>query len=76
MNLLNINPDKYDFPKTEAKEKKPGEKDLNTMVLERYADLLEVREKNKGKEGFVAKTDAELEKDARDKSAENHEQNL
>ena len=36
-------------------------------MLERYADLLESREKNKGKEGFVAKTDAELEKDARDR---------
>ena len=37
------------------------------MTLERYADLLDVREKNKGKEGFVAKTDEELEKDAREK---------
>ncbi|MFM9909056.1 MAG: carboxy terminal-processing peptidase, partial [Chitinophagaceae bacterium] len=30
-----------------------------------YGDLLENREKNKGTEGFVAKTDAELEKEAR-----------
>ena len=36
------------------------------MVLERYADLLETREKNKGTEGFVVKTDAELEKEARE----------
>ncbi len=37
------------------------------MTLERYSDLLDIREKNKGKEGFVVKTDEELEKDARDK---------
>ena len=37
------------------------------MTLERYSDLLDIREKNKGKEGFVVKTDAELEKDAREK---------
>ncbi len=35
--------------------------------MERYADLLDIREKNKGKEGFVVKTDAELEKEAREK---------
>ncbi|MEJ0101123.1 MAG: carboxy terminal-processing peptidase [Bacteroidota bacterium] len=37
------------------------------MVLEKYSDLLEAREKNKGKEGFVVKTDEQLEKDARAK---------
>ena len=37
------------------------------MTLERYIDLLDIREKNKGKEGFVVKTDEELEKDAREK---------
>jgi carboxyl-terminal processing protease len=37
---------------------------LKFMTLERYADLLDIREKNKGKEGFVAKTDEELEKEA------------
>ena len=37
------------------------------MVLERYADLLDTQEKNKGKEGFTVKTNQELEKDARSK---------
>jgi carboxyl-terminal processing protease len=40
---------------------------MKYLTLERYSDLLDVREKNKGKEGFVVKTDAELESDARDK---------
>ena len=42
-------------------------KKLKYLTLERYSDMLDTREKNKGKEGFVAKTDAELEKDAREK---------
>lgn len=42
-------------------------KRLKYLALDRYADLLEARDKNKGKEGFVVKTDAELEKEARDK---------
>jgi carboxyl-terminal processing protease len=42
-------------------------KRLKYLTLDRYADLLEAREKNKGKEGFVVKTDVELEKEAREK---------
>ncbi len=42
-------------------------KKMKFMTLERYIDLLDTREKNKGKEGFVVRTDEELEKDARDK---------
>jgi carboxyl-terminal processing protease len=37
------------------------------MALERYADLLDARETNKSTQGFVVKTDAELEKEARNK---------
>ena len=40
---------------------------MKFLVLERYADLREQREKNKGKEGYVAKTDADLEKEARER---------
>ena len=40
------------------------------MVLERYADLLDIQEKGKGKEGYVAKTNPELEKEARTKCNE------
>jgi carboxyl-terminal processing protease len=40
---------------------------MKYMTLDRYVDLLDTREKNKGKDGFVVKTDAELEKEAREK---------
>ncbi|MBC7850260.1 MAG: carboxy terminal-processing peptidase [Chitinophagaceae bacterium] len=63
----NLNPDEYDFPKTEAERKETWRKRLKYLVLDRYADLLENREKNKGTEGFVVKTDAELEKEARER---------
>jgi carboxyl-terminal processing protease len=38
-------------------------------VLERYADLVDAQQANKGKEGFVAKTNEQLEKDARDRAS-------
>ena len=50
-----------------AEIKERWRKKIKYMTLERYSDLLDIREKNKGKEGFVVKTDEELEKDAREK---------
>lgn len=64
---VNLDAEKMDFPATEAERKDRWRKKVKFMTLERYADLLETREKNKGKEGFVVKTDTELEKEARDK---------
>jgi carboxyl-terminal processing protease len=55
----------YAGSSTEIKER--WRKKIKFLTLERYTDLLDVREKNKGKEGFVVKTDAELEKEAREK---------
>jgi carboxyl-terminal processing protease len=49
------------------KEKNAGEKKLKYLTLERYVESLDIREKNKGKEGFVVKSDEELEKEAREK---------
>src|SRR5690349_1797862 len=63
----NFDTEKIGFPKTDAERKERWRKKMKFMTLERYTDLLDVREKNKGKEGFVVKTDAELEKDAREK---------
>ena len=57
---------KYATASEEIKER--WRKKLKYMTLERYADLLDTREKNKGKEGFVVKTDTELEKEAREKT--------
>lgn len=59
--------DKLNYALADAERKDRWRKKLKYMTLERFSDLLDVREKNKGKEGFVVKTDAELEKDARDK---------
>ena len=44
------------------KEKDRWRKKLKYLTLERYTDLLDTREKTKEREGFVAKSDAELEK--------------
>lgn len=63
----NFNVDEIDFPKNEADRKEAWRKRLKSLVLDRYADLLEAREKNKGKDSVQVKTDAELEKDARDR---------
>ncbi len=59
--------DKLSYSASEAEKKDRWRKKLKYMALERYTDLLDTREKNKGKEGFVVKTNEELEKDARDK---------
>jgi carboxyl-terminal processing protease len=59
--------DKLNYATSSSELKERWRKKLKFMALERYSDLLDTREKNKGKEGFVAKTDADLEKEARDK---------
>ncbi|MGZ8557504.1 MAG: PDZ domain-containing protein, partial [Chitinophagaceae bacterium] len=59
--------DKLGYATNAAEIKERWRKKIKFLTLERYADLLDIRVKNKGKEGFVVKTDAELEKDARDK---------
>ena len=60
--------DKLNYTSSAAEMKERWRKKLKYMTLERYADLLDSREKNKGKEGFVSKTDEELEKEAREKT--------
>lgn len=58
-------PDKRDFPANEAERKDFWRKRLKYMVLDRYVDLQEAQEKNKGKAGFTVRTNEEMEKDAR-----------
>ena len=60
--------EKLKYAANSAEIKERWRKKLKYMTLERYSDLLDVREKNKGKEDFVVKTDTELEKDAREKT--------
>lgn len=64
---VSLDPDKMDYAATDAERRDRWRKKIKFMTLERYVDLLEVREKNKGKDKFVVKTDAELEQEARDK---------
>ena len=58
---------KLQFAKTEAQRKESWRKKLKYLTLDRFVELQDIREKNKGKDGFVVKTDADLEKEAREK---------
>jgi carboxyl-terminal processing protease len=58
---------KINFPSSDTERKERWRKRLKYLVLQRYVDLLDSRESNKGKEGFTVKTDTELEKEAREK---------
>ncbi|MDX2048003.1 MAG: carboxy terminal-processing peptidase [Chitinophagaceae bacterium] len=62
-----IDPEKLNYTSSETQRADAWRKKIKYLTLERYADLLDTREKNKGTEGFVVKTDAELEKEAREK---------
>ena len=62
---VNQNYDKLDFPKDDAERKEAWRKRLKFLALERYSDLLEAQETNKGKKDFVARSKEDLEKDAR-----------
>ena len=57
--------DKRTFSKTEAERYDYGRKRLKYLVLSRYSDLVDEREKNAGKAGYVAKADTTLEREAR-----------
>ena len=59
--------DKKAFPATDVVRRDEWRRYLKYLTLQRYADLMDSRESNKGKEGAVNKSDAELEKEARDK---------
>ena len=58
---------KIDFATGQAERREMWRKRLKYMVLDRYVELLDIQEKNKGKQGYTVKTNAELEKEAREK---------
>ena len=64
---VNFDTDDLNYPATAEDKKEAWRKRMKFLVLERYADLREQREKNKGKEGQVAKSDTDLEKEARER---------
>jgi carboxyl-terminal processing protease len=64
---INLDADKLEIPESARERKERWRKKLKFMTLERYSDLIDTREKNKGKEGFIVKSDVDLEKEAREK---------
>ena len=61
----NLNGDSIPWSKNEDERKTYWNKRLKYATLVRYADALDLREKNKGKKDFVAKADTTLEREAR-----------
>ena len=64
---VNFNPDQINYPANEEEKKEAWRKRMKYLVLERYADLVDAREKNKGKDSIKVKSDVDLEKEARDR---------
>jgi carboxyl-terminal processing protease len=64
---LLADPDKINFPATEADRREFWRKWLKYQALERFVDLQDIREKNKDNKDFKVKSDAELEAEAREK---------
>lgn len=60
--------EKLDYADDSAEIRERWRKKLKYLSLERYSSSLEERDKNKDKKDFKVRTDAELEKDARDKT--------
>ena len=60
-----LNTDKLRYPKDEVERAKRWEMLLKYRTIERYASLIDEREKNKGKEKFVIKNDSTLEAESR-----------
>ena len=65
---FNQNYDEVKFPATDADRREAWRKRLKFLTLERYSDLLDQQEANKGQKDFVARSNADIEKDARDRS--------
>lgn len=64
---VQLDGDKLQYPANDQERRERWRKKMKLYTLERFVDLQETREKNKGQKDFVVKTDAELEKDARAK---------
>ena len=64
----NQNYDEVKFPVTDADRKEAWRKRMKFLTLERYSDLLDQQEANKGQKDFVVRSNADVEKDARDRS--------
>jgi carboxyl-terminal processing protease len=65
---VNLDYEKLDYPANIAGQREEIRKKLKYLTLEKYADLLDQQEAAKGKAGYVAKTNEQIEKEARDKT--------
>ncbi|MEN9685554.1 MAG: hypothetical protein RLZZ28_1340 [Bacteroidota bacterium] len=59
--------DKLAYLSGEAERKERWRKKLKYFALERYVDMQEQREKNKGQKDFILKADSTLERESREK---------
>ncbi|HEV2353873.1 MAG TPA: carboxy terminal-processing peptidase [Puia sp.] len=64
----NQNFDKLSYPHSEADRREAWRKQLKYLALVRYADMVDNQESSKKSPGSVTRPDAQLEKDARDKT--------
>lgn len=60
-------PDKIEFATSADARREVWRKKVKLMVLEKFADLQDTREKDKLKPGYTPRSDADLEKEAREK---------
>ena len=65
---FNQNYDELKFPTSDVERREAWRKRLKYLTLERYSDLLDQQDANKGKPNFVARSNEDLEKDARARS--------
>ena len=63
-----MDPDKIDFPKDEAERLDTWRKRLKFIVLDKFIDMQDEREKNKDKKDYKIKADSTLEREAREKT--------
>jgi carboxyl-terminal processing protease len=70
------NPEKREFSKNEAERRDIWNKRIKYLFLDKYVDLLENQEKNKTTKDFVAKTNEELEKMAKERITKVLEKNF
>lgn len=63
---VQLDREKLDYPTSEADRKEIWRKRLKFLTLTRYSNMLDDREKNKGKADFKYKADSTLEREARD----------
>jgi len=64
---VNLDFEKLEYPLNAAAQREQVRKSIKYRTLEKYAELLDQQETSKGKPGYIAKTNEQIEKEARDK---------